>query len=266
MDKTDVLVYTLTMYKILSVGRHHTTFSVDSHRHEFWELVFATSGSGRFVSRSGESMDYLENELVCIPPMVEHSNSSKDGFTNIFFLVDNCGLTGNNFLKILDNPSQILHEIFFQINYFFNTDFIYKSDVMTNLCEIVANYIRGFLDSAPLYSPIIERMRTDIIQNFSDPNFDLQRILSSGQNNPEYLRKLFKKETGKSPLQFLLEMRLNTAAKLLKKSHIINLNIAEIAYQCGFTDPFYFSRFFKKYTGFSPMVYRQNCIDAKNFD
>ena len=67
--------------------------------------------------------------------------------------------------------------------------------------------------------------------------------------------KKLKNLTGKTPNDFIRDIRLNQAAKLLLKS---DLNITEIAYQTGFTSPKYFTECFTKQFGESPSQYIEN--------
>ena len=60
---------------------------------------------------------------------------------------------------------------------------------------------------------------------------------------------LFKKEVGVSPHKYITDVRVRQAKYLLEYS---DLNVNEIACSVGFDDALYFSRIFKKYTGFSP--------------
>ena len=66
-------------------------------------------------------------------------------------------------------------------------------------------------------------------------------------------RHLFKHFTGLPPQQYHLELKLNHAKKLLTESRA---SIAEIASSVGFTNPFYFSRFFRQKTRRSPTQWR----------
>jgi len=88
----------------------------------------------------------------------------------------------------------------------------------------------------------------DTIKNVSD----LSTNYNMSKNN--FLR-LFKKETGKSPIEYLEEIRLKRACELLKET---DYSIKNISFSIGFNDPLYFSRFFKKHTGLSPANYRKN--------
>ncbi len=57
-----------------------------------------------------------------------------------------------------------------------------------------------------------------------------------------------------TPLQYLNDRRLQTAAAMLR-SQYNDGNVTEVARQCGFREPLYFSRMFKKKYGLSPSYY-----------
>jgi signal transduction histidine kinase/DNA-binding response OmpR family regulator len=69
--------------------------------------------------------------------------------------------------------------------------------------------------------------------------------------------------TGKSPVEFIRVMRLKRAAQYLGKSQ---LSISEIAFQVGFNDPKYFSRYFKEEFGVVPSEYAKNHQGVVNVD
>jgi len=64
----------------------------------------------------------------------------------------------------------------------------------------------------------------------------------------------FKKYTNCSPIDFLLNVRLNNAKKLLTGT---KLSVAEISEKCGFSSANYFGVIFKKKEGLSPANYRR---------
>lgn len=66
-------------------------------------------------------------------------------------------------------------------------------------------------------------------------------------------RKVFHQEMNQSPAQYIQEQTLKRAMCLLSTS---DLSISEIAYECGFKDAFYFSRFFRKMTDLPPTQWR----------
>jgi AraC family transcriptional regulator, L-rhamnose operon regulatory protein RhaS len=55
-------------------------------------------------------------------------------------------------------------------------------------------------------------------------------------------------------MRYLLDLRLNRSAELLKNS---DMRITDIALQCGFNDANYFTRQFRNFKGFSPRTYRE---------
>ncbi len=71
-------------------------------------------------------------------------------------------------------------------------------------------------------------------------------------SRPNFFR-LFRREMGRTTQEFLCRKRLQEAQKLLLFS---DLDIAEIAKQCGWRDPFHFSRLFHRETGGSPSAFR----------
>lgn len=72
----------------------------------------------------------------------------------------------------------------------------------------------------------------------------------------------FKAATNKSPLQYLQEIRIQTAKDLLKTS---NLTISEIAFKVGYSDMGHFTMLFKKLLSTTPSEYRTT-VRAKLFD
>ncbi|MDF2922130.1 MAG: response regulator [Paenibacillaceae bacterium] len=72
--------------------------------------------------------------------------------------------------------------------------------------------------------------------------------------NPAYLSRLFRKETGQSLTEFVLEIKIAHAKQLLEQS---NLKVGSVAEAIGYTHFSYFAKIFKKMTGLSPYEYRK---------
>ncbi len=92
----------------------------------------------------------------------------------------------------------------------------------------------------------------DLFRHTSSKKLSSKEITESIGMNYAYLSTLFRKETGKSITQFQDELLIEKAIKLLKEESI---NISEVSDSLGFSNPFYFSRVFKKVTGVSPTTY-----------
>jgi len=65
---------------------------------------------------------------------------------------------------------------------------------------------------------------------------------------------LFQRQTGLSPIQFLIQQRMRRACQLMDTA---SLTIREVAARVGYEDPYYFSRLFSKSMGCSPRQYRR---------
>lgn len=76
--------------------------------------------------------------------------------------------------------------------------------------------------------------------------------------------KIMKTITDKSLNEYITMIRIRQAISFLKKSETLSLK--EIAEACGYSDPFYFSRVFKKQTGYSPSEYRRLVSEENTHD
>lgn len=71
--------------------------------------------------------------------------------------------------------------------------------------------------------------------------------------SPVYISKLFKEETGDSPINYLIKIRLEKAKEVLEGQEPVS--IRSVANQVGYEDVYHFSKLFKKYYGISPLNY-----------
>lgn len=72
--------------------------------------------------------------------------------------------------------------------------------------------------------------------------------------SPRRFGELFRRSFDQSPGHYLAERRLECARRLLGLSE---LSVTEVASRCGFSDVYYFSKFFKRATGCSPSEWRR---------
>ncbi len=91
-------------------------------------------------------------------------------------------------------------------------------------------------------------------RNLTDPGLNVQRVANWIQCAPDYLSHLFHRETGEQLSVYINRQRVDHARYLLDSS---NLNISEIARASGYSDPGYFTRVYKRFTGETPRQYRR---------
>lgn len=91
-----------------------------------------------------------------------------------------------------------------------------------------------------------------IEEHYMEP-LTLEEIAKEIGLNESYLSSIFKKQVGKSLIDYLTHVRIQHAKELLIDPE---RSIEDISDEVGFSDPKYFTRRFKKYTGVSPRAYR----------
>ncbi len=92
-------------------------------------------------------------------------------------------------------------------------------------------------------------------QRYEDPLLSVNELSIEVELNRSSLTRVFKKKMGMSPKEYLNSLRLQKAMSLLKET---DMRISEIAYRCGYEDPNYFARIFKKTIGMVPTDFRQD--------
>jgi signal transduction histidine kinase/AraC-like DNA-binding protein len=103
-------------------------------------------------------------------------------------------------------------------------------------------------------SDLVQRAARFMEQNYTTA-ISRSEIAAALGVSPDYVTRIFRRETGMSPTQFLARYRIAQAQKMLRETR---LTITEVAMQVGIDDPAYFSRIFHQETGRSPQQYRKS--------
>lgn len=103
-------------------------------------------------------------------------------------------------------------------------------------------------------SGLVFQAKAYIDANYSDRELLLEDVATAVNLSPSHFSVVFGRETGESFKSYLTRIRIERAKELLRTT---GLKCSEIAYQCGYNDPHYFSYAFKKNTGIPPQQFRQ---------
>ena len=107
----------------------------------------------------------------------------------------------------------------------------------------------GELITTSMDEQFLKKTLEVVEKNIDNPDFDNDSFCRElGVSNTQLYKKL-KSLLGLSASEFIKDIRLKRAAQLLKMN---GKNISEVAYMCGFGDPKYFSKCFKKQFGVNP--------------
>ncbi len=97
-------------------------------------------------------------------------------------------------------------------------------------------------------------MLVDYIRQHYEENITRNTLAEMVHFSPEYVGKTFKKQTGSSINDYVNQLRIEEAKRLLKGT---DNKVIDIALMVGFENMPYFSSVFKKYTGYSPAEYKK---------
>lgn len=99
---------------------------------------------------------------------------------------------------------------------------------------------------------LMERIMKVVNENLSDSDFNVEKMCDEVGVSRTQLHRKLKEMTGVPTSEFLRNIRLNEAARLIKEGKI---NITQVSYMVGFANNSHFSTAFKKYFGMSPTEY-----------
>ena len=188
------------------------------------------------------------NIVIAYTPEYFHFHLARErpsGGPEIVVSVDLPGVDSLHLADLLKNVSDWHHEGEAAYRY------AIKGSLMANLSIILAALKE---EPAATHEPLkVIQVRQWIMQHLSQPDLTVNSIGRSLQCSPDYLSRLFRESAGKPLVAYITERRILRAKELLVSS---TLNISEISRACGYEDPSYFTRVFRKETGIAPRHYR----------
>ena len=142
---------------------------------------------------------------------------------------------------------------------------IERNELMSNIiietafCNFLVKLSRLFCENDKLSDNPSNRYISNAISYMNNNYYEevtIEQVADSINLNVSYFHKIFKKETGTTPMNFLNSIRINKAKIFLERSDI---PIIEICNFVGFNSRQYFSCAFKHETGLTPRQYRLSC-------
>ena len=208
-------------------------------------LIYCTEGRG-IIEVEDKKYHLGRSDAFCIPRNRRHRYYADEeepwsilwvhfkGETIPYYPVQECRIV-HLASRASDNRMMVLFKLLFRVlerNYTLG-NFIYISQVLSLILSEV--YFREKMD-----------------QNLKK-NLTLSDISQEVQLSKSYLNTIFKTQTGKSPVEFFIHLKMQEACKLLKSGQMY---VYEAAAALGYEDQYYFSRIFKKVVGVSPRDYQ----------
>ncbi|MGG3282989.1 helix-turn-helix domain-containing protein [Paenibacillus solani] len=109
----------------------------------------------------------------------------------------------------------------------------------------------------PQVQRTVKQMINYMTSQYAHP-VSIEQMCTGLGYNRAYLSRIFKQETGMTPITYLLKLRVDQSKRLLRERP--DLSIEQVSASVGLTDPLYFSRQFKRLVGRSPSQYRKETL------
>ncbi len=277
-------IYTVHYFKY---GRN---FKYPGEQHDFWEMVFIDSGTANILT-GDKILKLSQGQAFFHKPNEKHNISTDEEFANSAIITFECksralkSLSGkifnlNDFEKSMLN--KIIHETkagyVDRMNDVYLTKMNKNSDAPFGGDQIIKNCIELLLISllrssqktiTPSEKIGLNSSSDNIVENIinilnemitSTQSISLDEISYRLNFSKSYIKSQFKRKTGYSIIQYFINMKIESAKKLLSQQ---KYTISEISDILGFSSVYYFSRQFKSQTDMSPTEYI-NSIKAEN--
>jgi len=245
-------------------------YAYDLHRHGHLELTFVLEGCVRYATPS-EAIPVAEGHVFVMPPGMLHRWEVRDQTAVFFgFMLELLDPGDRRPLQEMENAARVSHHCLAMVPPMEKTcDLLvdlasqrsFRSDLAAPLMEalLTMTYCQLMRSLRPeeqrsnaekRQADIFEKARVFIEANL-DHSMGVDEIADYAGIGARQLNRVFRAGDGRSVMAFVHECRLERARAMLKEGH----SSKETAYACGFKDPAYFTRFFKRYTGHTPSEY-----------
>lgn len=135
--------------------------------------------------------------------------------------------------------------------FFFSLSF---QDFCRKIFELLANMFQIQKNEWSADS-LVEGVHMYIDEHYRDP-INICDLAAQFYISPSHLSRQFKALYGCTPIQYLIDLRISQACKLLKENP--DMEAKTVSTLVGYNDQFHFSKIFKKHTGCTPSDYRKN--------
>jgi AraC-like DNA-binding protein len=248
-------------------GWEHCTpdYAIERTAFPFYSIEYVARGRGQ-VKLRGRTADLQPGRLFSYGPGVAHHITGAPSEPLVKYFVDfagqdavrvmkSCGLAPGRVSQV--HPASALQALFDELIENGLRARLGRADLCAKLLECLVLKISA--NRVPLESATTLAFTTyQHCRQHLDSHFQRLRTLDQAANechiNNAYLCRLFRRYDHQSPYQYLLRLKMNLAAERLQQPG--NL-VKQIAEETGFSDPFHFSRVFKRVLGLSPDAFRR---------
>lgn len=220
------------------------------HKHSYYEIIVYTNANALFRTEDSER-GVSKGDIIIVPPDTVHSSYCENEYERIYINGEFSQIFNLTKPVIINDSSEeglLLAKTIYK-NRFANDDYV------AALCNAFAHFLLQSINMDDTISVAIKEIINELTENFHNPDLNLSYTLQKSGYAEDYIRSQFKRVTGKSPVEFLTDVRISHACFLID-TYKSALPLSSVAEKCGYTDYVYFSRRFKQKTGVSPQHYK----------
>ncbi|AUS97590.1 hypothetical protein CDQ84_08460 [Clostridium thermosuccinogenes] len=258
------------MYITIS-NKNFSFASKGSHAHDGYEFIISNSYMPH-LGVDSKSFCCSKNEILAINPGQQHG--PLDRIDNAYFhgamvsrkLMEETaysiyGKSNVQFKNEVSAASSLLRNLMGMFVSEAKMPQAGTSIILTSLsCHIAALLLRELKSNMPCTEKLINSIEARRIKGVIDYMNESYNIdcsiedLSSvaGLSSYHFIR-VFKNNTGKTPYEYLIDLRIEKAKQLLADK---NYTVTDVCLECGFNNPSHFTRLFKNKTGITPTYFR----------
>ena len=213
-------------------------------------LVFRRYGNAQLVHNQ-ETYHLTANNVSFIPKGMDYTITTATEEDVIVIHFDADIENGKNFLNLSVQRPEQLFSLFEKslvawshkpIGYVYKLDALFSSILEYLERQSAENY-------ANLLELTLQRTIDEMNIQLCNPELSIEKLAAYAGYTPSYFRRAFRQLTGKSPIEYLTDARIEHATSLLESGYY---TVEHIASLCGFSSSKYFSSFYKAHTGVSP--------------
>lgn len=263
-------------------------FSHAPERHNFWEMVYVDSGRIHAVT-NGVGCTLEQGQVIFHEPMEIHAHISDNRVANNMLVISftaegeimqyfksktfTLDKTGRTLLSLfLQEAKSALGEVpgdyedkknlHFLPSVFGSTQLLqcYFTELLIQLIRSGSTLSREVLSSKKSRD-IANNSLSELICDFMKSNIystlTLKDVCTHFLLGKTQLCKIFRDSTGKSPMEYYIELKIKEAKKLLREE---NYSVSQISDMLGYSSIHNFSRAFKKAVGLSPTAYSKSIL------
>jgi len=254
---------------------HPTTYYFDWQHGRVldeYQLIYITHGEGVFESKTGGKLVVKEGSIILLFPDEWHRYKPNENTGWNEYWVGFKGPIADQLVtnKFFSRQKPLIRIGFREeIVAFFNDICDRTNTERRGYQPLISGeilHLLGFLhaiskenewnDSNDPETSLVSKARVIFRENI-ETSISAEQVSSNLGVSYSLFRKVFKKYTGISPGQYLIQLKIERAKLLLTFPDKL---VKEVAYDLGFDSCFYFSKLFKEKTGLSPVNYRERYI------